>query len=45
LLAYLDSGTLTPVLKRLEAKDLINKYRNEDDDRTVTVENILQTSG
>lgn len=35
---YLDSGTLTPVLKKLESKGLIIKYRNKEDDRTVTVE-------
>ncbi len=34
----LDSGTLTPVLKKLEAMGHIIKYRNEDDDRQVTVE-------
>jgi MarR family transcriptional regulator, organic hydroperoxide resistance regulator len=35
---YLDSGTLTPVLKKLDAKGLIIKYRNKEDDRVVTVE-------
>ncbi|MDF2989290.1 MAG: MarR family transcriptional regulator, partial [Eubacterium sp.] len=35
---YLDSGTLTPVLKKLESKGLIMKYRNKDDDRVVTIE-------
>lgn len=35
---HLDSGTLTPVVKKLEAKGLVTKYRNKDDDRTVTVE-------
>lgn len=35
---YLDSGTLTPVLKKLEAMDLINKYRDKNDDRMVIVE-------
>ncbi|MBS4539426.1 MarR family transcriptional regulator [Clostridium sp. D2Q-11] len=35
---YLDSGTLTPVLKKLESKGLIIKYRNKEDDRVVTVE-------
>ena len=34
----LDSGTLTPVLKKLEAMDLINKYRDKNDDRMVIVE-------
>lgn len=35
---HLDSGTLTPVLKKLESKDYISKYRNKEDDRAVTVE-------
>lgn len=35
---HLDSGTLTPVIKKLESTGLIIKYRNKDDDRTVTVE-------
>ncbi len=34
----LDSGTLTPVLKKLESMGHIIKYRNEEDDRQVTVE-------
>ena len=35
---HLYSGTLTPVLKKLEAMELIIKYRNKEDDRVVTVE-------
>jgi MarR family transcriptional regulator, organic hydroperoxide resistance regulator len=35
---YLDSGTLTPVLKKLDSKGLITKYRSKEDDRVVTVE-------
>ena len=35
---HLDSGTLTPVVKKLEAMGLIIKYRNKDDDRNVTIE-------
>jgi MarR family transcriptional regulator, organic hydroperoxide resistance regulator len=35
---HLDSGTLTPVVKKLESMGLITKYRNKDDDRVVTVE-------
>lgn len=35
---HLDSGTLTPVLKKLEAMELINKYRSKEDDRVVIVE-------
>ncbi len=32
---YLDSGTLSPVVKRLESKDLIDKYRDPLDDRSI----------
>lgn len=35
---HLDSGTLTPVVKKLESMGLVIKYRNKDDDRVVTVE-------
>lgn len=35
---HLDSGTLTPVLKKLEEMDLIIKYRDKRDDRVVLVE-------
>lgn len=35
---HLDSGTLTPVVKKLEAMGLVTKYRNKEDDRVVTVE-------
>ncbi len=35
---HLDSGTLTPVVKKLESMGLVNKYRNKEDDRVVTVE-------
>ncbi len=35
---HLDSGTLTPVLKKLEAMELIIKYRTKEDDRVVMVE-------
>ncbi|RDY25629.1 MarR family transcriptional regulator [Romboutsia weinsteinii] len=37
---HLDSGTLTPVLKKLEAMELITKYRDKNDDRMVIVELI-----
>lgn len=30
---FLDSGTLTPLLKRLEAKDLVQRERSEQDER------------
>ncbi|MGG7143266.1 MarR family winged helix-turn-helix transcriptional regulator [Clostridium nigeriense] len=32
---HLDSGTLTPLLKKLESMGLIRKYRSEYDDRVV----------
>ena len=35
---HLDSGTLTPVVKKLESMDLVTKYRNKEDDRLGTVE-------
>lgn len=34
---YLDSGTLTPVLKKLEAKGLISRRRSEEDERNLVV--------
>lgn len=33
----LDSGTLTPLLKRLEKKELINRYRCKTDERIVEI--------
>jgi len=33
----LDTGTLTPLLKRLEQKGLINRRRSETDERVVTI--------
>lgn len=35
---FLDSGTLTPVLKSLEKKGLVRRYRSEEDERLLTVE-------
>ncbi len=35
---HLDSGTLTPVVNKLVSMGLIFKYRNEADDRLVTIE-------
>lgn len=35
---HLDSGTLTPVIKKLEAMDLITKHRDINDDRVVIIE-------
>ena len=34
---WLDSGTLTPVLKKLEAKGLVKRQRAEDDERKMTI--------
>ena len=34
----LDSGTLTPLLKRLESANLIHRNRSENDERKVVVE-------
>lgn len=35
---YLDSGTLTPVLKSLESKRFIKRYRSFEDERVLLVE-------
>jgi DNA-binding MarR family transcriptional regulator len=40
---HLDSGTLTPMLKRLEKMELIQRRRSGDDDRVV--ENELTAAG
>lgn len=34
---YLDSGTLTPLLKRLEAKGFVTRERSHEDERSVNV--------
>ena len=34
---YLDSGTLTPLLKKLEAKGYIKRKRSETDERNLTI--------
>lgn len=34
---YLDSGTLTPLLKKLEAKGLVTRRRSTEDERRVEV--------
>lgn len=34
---YLDSGTLTPVLKKLEQKGYVKRQRSAEDERTLTV--------
>ncbi|MBQ9300446.1 MAG: MarR family transcriptional regulator [Clostridia bacterium] len=35
---YLDSGTLTPVLKSMEAKGLLSRSRSKEDERVLIVE-------
>ena len=34
---YLDSGTLTPLLNKLETKGLVKKKKNKDDERNLVV--------
>ena len=34
---YLDSGTLTPMLKKMEAKGLLTRCRGTDDERNLVV--------
>ena len=34
---YLDSGTLTPLLKRMEEADLVQRERSKEDERRVMV--------
>lgn len=34
---FLDSGTLTPLLKRLEANGLLQRHRDENDERQVRI--------
>ena len=34
---YLDSGTITPLLKKMEEKGYVNRYRCADDERCVKV--------
>ena len=34
---YLDSGTLTPLLKKMEAKGIISRKRDEEDERSLIV--------
>lgn len=36
-LLYLDSGTLTPLLKKLEAKNYLTRQRSADDERNLVV--------
>jgi DNA-binding MarR family transcriptional regulator len=34
---FLDSGTITPLIKRLEARGLVERKRDEDDERQVRI--------
>ena len=34
---YLDSGTLTPLLKKLESKEYITRTRNNNDERNLNI--------
>jgi len=34
---FLDSGTLTPLLKKMEAKGIINRQRDQEDERSLIV--------
>lgn len=34
---FLDSGTITPLIKRLEARGLVSRKRDEDDERQVRI--------
>lgn len=36
-LLWLDTGTLTPLLKRMEANELLLRKRSEDDERVVNI--------
>ena len=40
---YLDSGTLTPLLKKLEAKELVERKRSKEDERNLVI--ALTTKG
>jgi len=42
---FLDSGTLTPLLKRLEAAGLVRRTRSEDDERQVLIALTPQGQG
>ena len=42
---FLDSGTLTPVLKSLEAKGYVKRYRYEKDERVLIVEATEEGKG
>lgn len=40
---HLDTGTITPLLKRLEQKGMVNRTRSKEDERVVVIS--LTTSG
>ncbi|MGJ1274966.1 MarR family winged helix-turn-helix transcriptional regulator [Sphingobacterium siyangense] len=39
---YLDNGTLTPLLKRLESKSLLTRTRSKEDERVVKIQLTAQ---
>ncbi|MGB4659990.1 MAG: MarR family transcriptional regulator, partial [Mobilitalea sp.] len=39
---YLDSGTLTPMLKKLEAQDYVKRIRSSSDERNVFIQLTLK---
>ncbi|WP_312186303.1 MarR family transcriptional regulator, partial [Sphingobacterium sp.] len=39
---YLDNGTLTPLLKRLEGKSLLTRTRSKEDERVVKIQLTAQ---
>ena len=41
---YLDSGTLTPLLKKLETHEYISRIRNKDDERNAVAEKAEQVA-
>ncbi|MDE1709821.1 MarR family transcriptional regulator [Staphylococcus cohnii] len=42
---YLDSGTISPIIKRLEKKGLIERMRTEEDERRVKVQLTKKGNG
>ena len=41
---FLDSGTITPLIKRLEARGLVSRHRDEDDERQVRIRLTVEGS-
>ncbi|MEO5807494.1 MarR family transcriptional regulator [Devosia sp.] len=42
---FLDSGTITPLIKRLEARGLVQRQRDEDDERQVRIKLTAEGRG